>query len=484
MNGGAGDDVYLVDSLADQASEYGFGGGVDLVQASVSYSLSADIENLALMGAAAINGTGNALNNQLVGNAASNTLDGGAGDDTLDGGAGADSLIGGVGNDTYVVDSTGDVVLEASNAGTDLVQTGLNNYILGANLEQLALLGTANINGIGNSLNNVLTGNSGRNRLDGGSGNDTLDGGLGIDTLAGGAGFDTYVVDNPSDLVVEDANAGTDTVLASISYTLGTNLEKLTLTGTAAINGTGNSVGNTLIGNAASNTLNGGAGNDTLNGGDGADSLLGGLGNDVFIVDNQGDVVVETAGQGADRVEASISYTLTANVEDLVLTGSAAINGTGNDRVNKLTGNSGNNILDGAAGNDTLSGGSGSDTYLFGLGSGQDRIDNYDTATASLDTLLFGSGVSVEQLWFRQNGSNLEVSVIGGSDTATVGNWYSGGSYHLDQFKTSDGRTLLDSQVQNLVDVMASFGVAPGGESNLTAEQRAQLDVVIAASWQ
>ncbi|GAD62885.1 calcium-binding protein, partial [Aquipseudomonas alcaligenes] len=141
-------------------------------------------------------------------------------------------------------------------------------------------------------------------------------------------------------------------------------------------------------------------------------------------------------------------------------------------------------LLVGGAGNDSLTGGAGSDTYRFGLGDGQDSISNNDGAAGSIDTLQFMEGVSIEQLWFRKSGSSLEVSVIGTNDKVTVGSWYSGSTYHLDQFKTADGKTLLDGQVQNLVNAMASFGVPAGGEGNLTADQRQQLDVVIAANWQ
>jgi len=157
------------------------------------------------------------------------------------------------------------------------------------------------------------------------------------------------------------------------------------------------------------------------------------------------------------------------------------VGGAGSDM---LKGGAGDDRLDGGTGNDTLSGDAGSDTYLFGLGSGQDLIRNSDLAADSVDTLSFGEGVSVDQLWFRKSGTGLQISVIGTSDKATVSSWYSDSAYHLDQFKSADGRTLLEGQVQNLVDAMASFGVPPGGEGNLTPNQRDQLNAVIAANWQ
>ncbi|HYW57028.1 MAG TPA: putative Ig domain-containing protein, partial [Polaromonas sp.] len=168
---------------------------------------------------------------------------------------------------------------------------------------------------IANSVNgtvvgDTLTGTTGRDYLYGLEGNDTLNGGAGADTMLGGAGNDIYTVENAADSVIELTNEGTDTVKAAVSYSLAENVENLTLTGTAAINGTGNALNNTLVGNTAANTLSGGAGNDTLNGGLGADTMAGGLGDDTYYVDNASDSVVEAAAEGTDRVISSISYTL------------------------------------------------------------------------------------------------------------------------------------------------------------------------------
>jgi Ca2+-binding RTX toxin-like protein len=204
--------------------------------------------------------------------------------------------------------------------------------------------------------------------LVGNSANNVLNGGTGVDTMVGGAGDDTYVVDNTGDVITENANEGVDLVQSSVTYTLGANVENLTLTGTVAINGTGNTLDNVLTGNSGVNVLTGGAGNDTLDGGAGADRMLGGIGNDTYVVDNTGDVVTENANEGVDLVRSSVTYTLAANVENLTLTGATAINGTGNTLNNALVGNSANNILTGGAGNDTLNGGAGSDTLTGGIG--------------------------------------------------------------------------------------------------------------------
>ncbi|MDB9412535.1 DUF4347 domain-containing protein, partial [Microcystis aeruginosa] len=200
------------------------------------------------------------------------------------------------------------------------------------------------------------------------SGSDTLAGTSAADAMTGLAGNDTYTVNDAGDLVIEALNQGTDTVQASISYTLTDNVENLTLTGTANLNGTGNNLNNILTGNSGNNILTGLAGNDSLDGKAGADTMIGGLGNDTYTVDNTGDIVTENLNEGTDTVQASISYTLTDNVENLTLTGTANLNGTGNNLNNILTGNSGNNILTGLAGNDSLDGKAGADTMIGGLG--------------------------------------------------------------------------------------------------------------------
>jgi Ca2+-binding RTX toxin-like protein len=197
-------------------------------------------------------------------------------------------------------------------------------------------------------------------------------------------------------VVTEAANEGTDTVQSSIAYTLGANVENLTLTGTA-INGTGNILDNVLTGNSAANTLTGGAGNDTLNGGTGADTMIGGVGNDIYTVDNTGDIVTELAGEGTDTVQSSITYTLGANVENLSLLGTSAINGTGNTLENVLIGNgvantlsggTGNDILDGGLGKDTLTGGAGSDFFVFDTAlSSASNIDSLADFAAGLDKI-------------------------------------------------------------------------------------------------
>ena len=286
LNGGVGNDSYYVDNTADTITEL-VGQGVDSIfSTAATYTLSANVENLTLQGTTAINGTGNTLNNIITGNAA---------DNVLTGGTGADTLIGGAGNDSYYVDNTADTITENANEGTDSVFTTVT-YTLTTNTENLTLQGTTAINGTGNTLNNIITGNTGNN---------VLTGGTGADTLIGGAGNDSYYVDNTADSITENLNQGTDIVFSSVTYTLTTNLENLTLQGTTAINGTGNDLNNSITGNTAANILTGGLGNDTLTGNAGADTLIGGKGNDSLYLglnDNAVDNVNYVLGDGTDTV--------------------------------------------------------------------------------------------------------------------------------------------------------------------------------------
>lgn len=486
--GGLGNDSYIVSNSADTIIE-NLNEGTDIVKASVDFKLTDNIENLTLT-ASNLVGEGNDLNNTIIATLGDNTLIGNGGNDTLTSGVGSDTMIGGIGNDTYNVNSEGDVVIENLNEGTDTVKSTIN-YTLGSSLENLTLLGSADLIALGNELNNVLTSNTG------------------INTLIGGLGNDTYVLNNSLDTVIENANEGTDTVKASFDYTLGANLENLTLTGTGDFNGTGNELNNVITGNAGNNTLygldgndtlTGGAGNDNLYGGNGNDSLnggagvnllVGGDGNDTYTVTSSDDTVVENFNEGTDLVKASISYTLGQNVENLTLTGTTGgLVGTGNELDNtlttsaagdslyglagndKLTGGNGNDTLDGGLGNDTLSsgagndvlrgglgndsltGGTGSDTYIFGLGDGQDTINNttIDTTPGKMDQLVF-ENINADQLWLQKSGNNLVISVLNTTDKVTVTNWFTSANNHLQDIVSGDGLHLSESQVDQMLQL-------------------------------
>ncbi|PWK30688.1 calcium-binding protein [Cupriavidus plantarum] len=463
-------------------------------------------------------------------------IEGGQYGDTLDGGTGADTMLGHGGDDTYVVDNTADVVTELSNEGNDTVISSVT-YTLSNNVEALVLTGTLAIDGTGNTRDNSLRGNDANNVLNGGGGGDYM---------AGGLGDDTYVVDNANDWIEEYAGEGIDLVRSSISYSLqDTELENLTLTGSSGLTGTGNAMDNVLTGNSGANTLYGNEGNDRLDGGAGADSLRGGLGDDTYFVDNASDSVVELAGEGNDFVNSTVTHTLAANVENLRLTGTGAINGTGNalDNViyagsgnntldglggvdtvsylyaasavtvslasssaqvtggsgsdtlrnvenltggnfnDTLTGNAGANVLDGGAGADKLIGGAGNDTYVLGRGYGADQITENDTTAGNQDAVLFGGNVSADQLWFSQSGNNLDVSIIGTGDKFTLNNWYLGNQYHVEQFRLANGEILQDTQVANLVQAMAAFAPPASGQTTLPANYASTLQPVIAANW-
>lgn len=351
LRGGGGDDTYHVDATGDAVTENSGQGNDTVVTALNAYTLGSNVENLQLTGGA-VEGFGNSLNNTLVGNALNNRLEGKAGNDRLDGGEGNDQLIGGGGNDTYVVDSGGDTITEGSTGGVDTVESFID-YTLGNNLEHLVLRGTA-LSGTGNGLANTITGNEYAN---------TLNGGTGADRLIGAGGNDTYVLDNALDQVVEEASGGSDTVRTTLNdYTLGLNVENLTLEG-AALRGNGNELNNTLLGNALVNVLNGGGGDDRLDGGAGADTMNGGVGNDTYFVDHADDVIIEEDDGGVELVFSSRDYVLGDNLEYLSLEG-VGLSGTGNARDNLIQANLGTNILDGGAGVDRLIGGLGDDLYI------------------------------------------------------------------------------------------------------------------------
>ncbi len=427
MTGGTGSDVYTVDDAGDRIVELK-AGGFDTVNASVSFSLAGQyVENLNLTGRAAIDGTGNSLNNVITGNAGRNHLIGLAGADTLIGGGESDTMEGGADGDTYYVEAVGDKVVEANVAGVDIVMASVGFSLAGQYVENLTLTGAGDINGTGNSLANSLVGNAGEN---------VLDGGTGADTMAGGAGADTYYVRDAGDKVIEANVAGHDTVLSYVSFALtGQYVEQMFLIGSAAIDGTGNSLDNALTGNAAANKLIGLAGADSLNGGAGADTMTGGEDNDVYYVDNVGDKVVEANGEGADTVNSSVTFSLAGQyIEKLVLTGSANSNGTGNSLANILTGNAGDNVLDGGKGADTMAGGLGNDDYYAQSsgdkvieldGAGNDRV--YASVTYSL------AGQFIERL--RLTGS-ADINGTGNSlDNLIAGN---SGDNILDGGKGSD----------------------------------------------
>ncbi|MDB5364918.1 MAG: Hemolysin-type calcium binding domain protein [Rhodospirillales bacterium] len=298
-------------------------------------------------------------------------------------------------------------------------------FTLGANVENLTLTGSAAINGTGNALNNMLTGNSGNN------------------TLTGGAGNDTYFVQNTGDTVVETAGQGTDLVNSSVSFTLSANVENLTLTGNGNINGTGNTLDNTLTGNSGNNKLTGGAGNDT------------------YFVQNTGDTAVENAGEGTDTVNSSVTFTLGANVENLTLTGSAGINGTGNGLDNTIKGNTGNNNLNGGAGADRLSGGGGNDTFDY------NDVSDSGLTVATRDVILdFSAGDRIDLSSIDANagqGGNqtFQFTAAGGTGAFTA-------AAQVRWFHDGLGNTIVEGNVGGANGNAADFQIMLVGNLTLT----------------
>jgi Ca2+-binding RTX toxin-like protein len=279
MTGGPGNDTYVVESQGDIALEVisGGAGGKDVIQSTISLSAPDNIENLQALGDAAINLTGNELDNILLGNNESNLLSGGigrdtllgeGGDDTIDGGQGVDLMAGGLGDDTYIVSSKADRVVEAVSQGTDHVIAS-SSYTLSSNVENLTLSGDGNFTAGGNSLDNHLIGNAGNN---------LLAGGLGADTLEGGLGDDIYVLSDTVDTIID--TGGEDTIRSNLDIALISDIENAHLVGIADTSATGNGLDNKLLGNMADNILDGAGGVDTLTGGQGADT---------FVISNNGD---------------------------------------------------------------------------------------------------------------------------------------------------------------------------------------------------
>ena len=357
-------------------------------------------------------GSGNDIINGLAGN---DVLNGNAGNDTLDGGAGCDTMNGGLGNDTYIVDSVGDVVNEAVNAGIDTVNIAITGasgtYTLSANVENATLTNTIAYCLVGNALDNILIGNAAANSLSGGDGNDTLNGLGGNDTMIGGLGNDIYTVDATGDVVTEGANAGTDTVnvaiaTASGTYTLATNVENAILTNTVAYNLTGNALANFMMGNAANNVLTDTmGGNDILQGLAGTDTLNDTVGNNLFD------------------------------------------GGAGNDT---MTGCTGHELFIGGTGNDTITTGTGFDVIVFNKGDGQDLVN---VSTGADNTISLGGNFAYSDLSLTKIGNNL-ILKMGAIDQVTLKDWYASGAIN---------KSVINMQV--VAEAIQGFSL--GGVDNL-----------------
>ncbi|MEQ1956066.1 calcium-binding protein [Mesorhizobium sp. CN2-181] len=355
----------------------------------------------------------------IDGGAQNDWLDGGAGNDTLDGGTGVDNLYGGTGNDRFIVDSESDKVIESLNDGTaDEVVAGVSYTLGNTYIEIMSTIDQTDTKAIdltGNALAQEITGNAGANVLN--------DGGVGgADTMKGLGGDDTYRVYNSGDVVIEGVSEGAaDKVASAVDFTLGKGVyvEILTTNGSAGLSSidlTGNTLAQDIWGNAGANVLH--------DGGAGASDMLKGLeGNDTYRIYNSGDIVVETASQGAlDKVMAAVDYTLGKGVyvEQLYTNGSAgvsAIDLIGNEIGQEVRGNAGTNRIDGKGGLDTLYGGSGADTFVFSSALDAGNVDTLGDFGAAADTIelenaIFGKLAATGALAagnFRANASGVAV---------------------------------------------------------------------------
>jgi trimeric autotransporter adhesin len=443
----------------------------------------------------------------LTGGAGADNLNGDAGADVLDGGAGGDDLTGGLGADVYrfglgdgqdfirnyestqsvdvlefkagvaptglivrrgsyddlvvkITGSTDQVTIESflyqnSNSGHAVEEFRFADGTTWnvAMIRAQSLVGTSGadtlyafssgsvINGLGG--NDTIYGGSGADTLDGGDGNDNVvgyagndflyGGSTGADVLTGGAGNDIYTVDRTTGITVtEAANEGTDIVSSSVTLTAAANIEALFLTGTTAINGTGNTLANLLRGNTGNNTLTGGGGNDILEGSGGTDVLSVSAGNNLL-----------NGGSGTDT----------------------------------LTGSTGRELFIGGTGNDAITTNTGADLIVFNLGDGQDAVA---ASTTRDNAVSLGGGALYADLLFQKVGNDL-VLKVGASDQITFTGYYTGTSNRsVDRLQmviegTADylpggGDVTRDNKVEtfNFEGLVAAFDAARVANPGLT----------------
>ncbi|WAS57302.1 calcium-binding protein [Burkholderia ambifaria] len=499
MEGGEGNDTYIVNSVNDVILEYA-NEGYDTVISSANYILNANIEELRLVEGFNVNGTGNALDNRIVGNSA---------DNILDGVTGADTMIGGKGNDTYYVDNIGDRVVEFAGEGIDTVQSKIS-YTLGEHVENLNLLDFGKPEkGLVDGVAVRVYGYPKANELDYMQG-DAVPKYQGTCALTSIANLLTQTGTPTTEAdVVRRAidNQWAVTSPAATDYQRGGSnyVQQQALLKSYGI------ANNLLAGydeHAVANLVRSGRGVIlALNSGrlwEDSAYLDGGGVNHVVTVTGAvyGDADGELKGfyiadSGRRRVSDMTRYVslqefrAAANVPNAyaIYTAEALklwnedIDGTGNALDNTIIGNRGNNVLDGGAGNDILVGGLGNDTYRFGRGSGRDTIQDDDETLGNNDVISIGAGVSADQLWFRHVGNDLEISILGSSDTATVRDWYSGSRYQIEQIRLDDGRTLVNADVEKLVQAMAAWSPPGAGSVTLSPEHQAALAPTLATSW-
>jgi Ca2+-binding RTX toxin-like protein len=371
MEGGSGNDTYVVDNRYDQVVE-NENAGVDTVQVSglSTYTLAANVENLLVIGNRNFHGVGNTLDNRIIGGNGRDWLDGGAGNDDIRGGNGNDELTGGAGADRL---SGGDGVDRVSYATS---QQGVSIDLAaktasGGDAAGDTLSGIENVTGsdagdilVGNAQANDLSGGLGNDTISGGGGNDVIDGGAGADSMDGGTGRDTLsyagstigVIVNLAQNLASGGDAQGDSIV---------NFENV-------LGGNGNDV---LTGDDGTNVLSGGAGNDTIAGGDGIDVISGGAGADALDGGLFVDTVSYAGSAGAVSVDLATQLVSGGDAEGDTITGfENALGGDGSDSLhgsggaNALSGGDGADSIDGGGGDDDIKGGAGADSMIGGGG--------------------------------------------------------------------------------------------------------------------
>lgn len=434
--GGAGDDTFVLNQFSKNNSIEKIDGGAGLNRVGgLSSDDLLDFSSTVLVNIA-----------QIGGGWGSDTIIGTAGDDIIEGGFGADVLRGMAGDDRFIFNGN-DFSIDAFYGGD-----GHDQILGGAGDETIIMAGFAAANSI-----ESIDGGAGVNRLAGGSTNDVLDysgtvlvniahigGGWGDDTITGTSGADVIEGGFGSDVVY--GLAGDDRFLVD--------------------------------GNDFSSF-------EGFFGGDGHDQILGGAGSEIIRMVNFGaanSIEKIDGGGGSANILSGTSAVDVLDFSSTELVNIAQIVGSfGNDTI---TGSAGNDSITGEMDNDWLRGGLGNDIYQFSRGHGADTIEEDDTTAGNTDVAQFGADIAADQLWFSQSGNDLVVRVIGTGEGLTVKSWYLGDQYHLEQFKSGDGKTLLDSQVQQLVQAMAGFSPPASGQTTLPTNYATTLQPVIAANWQ
>ncbi|MBB4819807.1 Ca2+-binding RTX toxin-like protein [Pseudomonas alcaligenes] len=359
----------------------------------------------------------------LNGWAGDEALYGGDGNDLLDGGAGTNQLFGGAGDDTLKVATTAKGSLLAGGTGSDTLFGSYyaDTYVFNLGDGKDTVVETSTYSNVTDTLRFG----------EGVAASDIQVQKVGVDLVfAHRNGADQVTVRNWFNTTASTATAVDASRVERIEFADGSSWDVNQIQGQIVVLGTAQ--GDTLNGWAGDESLYGGDGNDLLDGGAGTNQLFGGAGDDTL----------------------------------------------------KVASTAKGNLLAGGTGSDTLYGSYYSDTYLFNAGDGHDTLIETSTYSGVTDVLRFGGDIDANELWFRQVGTDLEISTDNPADKVSIKGWYSSNAARVERVESADGKVLLDSQVQNLVDAMAAFAPPAGGSSNLTPEQKAQLEVVIAANWQ